>query len=124
MEVAARLLLHLADGSTRTHGPLFLSERRPVPARRPAAAGICPHTGRARVLLEKYAGLDPHQLRHSAATPSAKPKSRRSSSWARPGTAQMVSALARTAAPAETTASGRTSVRAAQARPGRMWPAA
>ncbi|MEV4184641.1 tyrosine-type recombinase/integrase, partial [Streptosporangium canum] len=46
-----------------------------VPARRPAAADICPHTGRARlgydrarVLLEKYAGLDLHQLRHSAAT--------------------------------------------------------
>lgn len=31
-------LLRLSDGSTRTHGPLFLSERRPVPARRPAAA--------------------------------------------------------------------------------------
>ncbi|MGI5490345.1 tyrosine-type recombinase/integrase [Microtetraspora malaysiensis] len=58
-------LLRLPDGSTRTDGPLFLSERRPVPARRPAAADICPHTGRARlgydrarVLLEKYAGLD------------------------------------------------------------------
>jgi integrase len=68
-------LLRLPDGSTRTHGPLFLSERRPVPARRPAAADICPHTGRARlgydrarVLLDKYAGLDLHQLRHSAAT--------------------------------------------------------
>ncbi|MEU3169583.1 site-specific integrase [Streptosporangium sp. NPDC006930] len=62
-------LLRLPDGSTRTHGPLFLSERRP------AAADICPHTGRARlgydrarVLLEKYAGLDLHQLRHSADT--------------------------------------------------------
>jgi integrase len=59
----------------RTHGPLFLSERRPVRARRPAAADICSHTGRARlgydracVLLDKYAGLDLHQLRHSAAT--------------------------------------------------------
>ncbi|MFI7135195.1 tyrosine-type recombinase/integrase [Nonomuraea sp. NPDC050153] len=68
-------LLRLPDGSTRTHGPLFLSERRPVPARRPAAGDICPHTGRARlgydrarVLLNKYAGLDLHQLRHSAAT--------------------------------------------------------
>ncbi|WP_433257532.1 tyrosine-type recombinase/integrase [Streptosporangium sp. CA-135522] len=36
---------------------------------------ICPHTGRARlgydrarVLLDQYAGLDLHQLRHSAAT--------------------------------------------------------
>ncbi|MGV9776433.1 tyrosine-type recombinase/integrase [Streptosporangium sp. NPDC003464] len=61
--------------AARTHGPLFLSERRPVPARRPPAADICPHTGRARlgydrsrVLLDKYAGLDLHQLRHSAAT--------------------------------------------------------
>ncbi|MBB5781944.1 tyrosine-type recombinase/integrase [Nonomuraea jabiensis] len=68
-------LLRLPDGSVRTHGPLFLSERRPVPARRPAAADICPHTGRARlgydrarVLLDKHAGLDLHQLRHSAAT--------------------------------------------------------
>ncbi|MBB5773593.1 tyrosine-type recombinase/integrase [Nonomuraea jabiensis] len=47
-----------------------------VPARRLAAGDICPHTGRARlgddracVLLDKYAGLDLHQLRHSAATP-------------------------------------------------------
>ncbi|WP_431904514.1 tyrosine-type recombinase/integrase [Nonomuraea sp. bgisy101] len=68
-------LLRLPDGSVRTHGPLFLSERRPVPARRSAAADICPHTGRARlgydrarVLLDKYARLDLHQLRHSAAT--------------------------------------------------------
>jgi hypothetical protein len=63
-------LLKLPDGTSRTHGPLFLSHRRPVPARRPAAEDICPHTGRARlgydrvrVLLEQYAGLDPHQLR-------------------------------------------------------------
>ncbi|MFC7715825.1 tyrosine-type recombinase/integrase [Nonomuraea recticatena] len=59
-------LLRLPDGTTRTHGPLFLSERRPVPARRPAAADICPHTGRARlgydrarVVLEKYASSPP-----------------------------------------------------------------
>ncbi|MGA5762089.1 hypothetical protein [Nonomuraea bangladeshensis] len=31
----AHLLPRLPDGSTRTRGPLFLSERRPVPARRP-----------------------------------------------------------------------------------------
>ncbi|WP_240777854.1 tyrosine-type recombinase/integrase [Nonomuraea basaltis] len=68
-------LLRLPDGTARTRGPLFLSERRPVPARRPDAKDICPHTGRARlgydracVLLDKYAGLDLHQLRHSAAT--------------------------------------------------------
>jgi site-specific recombinase XerD len=62
-------------------GPLFLSERRPGPARRPPAKDICPHTGRARlgydrarILLDQYTrtpttpGLDLHQLRHSAAT--------------------------------------------------------
>ncbi|MEV0825017.1 hypothetical protein [Nonomuraea rubra] len=31
-------LLRLPDGSTRIRGPLFLSERRPVPARRPTSA--------------------------------------------------------------------------------------
>jgi integrase len=68
-------LLRLPDGTSRTRGPLFLSERRPVPARRPATTDICPHTGRARlgydrarILLDTYAGLDLHQLRHSAAT--------------------------------------------------------
>ena len=68
-------LLRLPDGTTRTRGPLFLSERRPVPARRPAATDICPHTGRARlgydrarVLLEKHTRLDLHQLRHSVTT--------------------------------------------------------
>ncbi|MEV4181865.1 site-specific integrase [Streptosporangium canum] len=71
----ARLLPRLPDGSSRTHGPIFLAERRSVPARRPAAADICPHTGRvrlgydrARVLINTYTGLDLHQLRHSAAT--------------------------------------------------------
>ncbi|MFD8527782.1 hypothetical protein ACFV0L_10265 [Streptosporangium canum] len=68
-------LLRLPDDSSRTHGPIFLAERRPVPARRPAAADICPHTGRARlgydrarVLINTSTGLDLHQLRHSAAT--------------------------------------------------------
>jgi hypothetical protein len=68
-------LLRLPDGTSRTHGPLFLAQRRPVPARRPAAGDICPHTGRARlgydrarVMLDTYASLDLHQLRHSAAT--------------------------------------------------------
>ena len=69
-------LLRLPDGTTRTRGPLFLSARRPVPARRPAPRDICPNTGRgrlgydrARILLKKYTGgLDLHQLRHSAAT--------------------------------------------------------
>jgi integrase len=75
-------LLRLPDGTTRTRGPLFLSERRPGPARRPAATELCPHTGRARlgydrarILLDCYTspgegrpGWDMHQLRHSAAT--------------------------------------------------------
>ncbi|MGW2162121.1 hypothetical protein [Nonomuraea sp. NPDC001699] len=49
--IAERLprLLRLPDGSTRTHGPLFLAERRPVPGRRPTAGDICPHIGRARL---------------------------------------------------------------------------
>jgi len=69
-------LLRLPDGASRTSGPLFLSARRPVPARRPAPRDICPHTGRdrlgydrARILFKKYTGgLELHQLRHSAAT--------------------------------------------------------
>ena len=69
-------LLRLPDGTSRTSGPLFLAVRRPVPARRPAARDICPHTGRARlgydrarILFKKHTGgLELHQLRHSAAT--------------------------------------------------------
>ncbi|MCA1706965.1 MAG: site-specific integrase [Actinobacteria bacterium] len=68
-------LLRLPDGSSRTSGPLFLSSRRPVPARRPGPADICPHTGRARlgydrarILLQAATGWNLHQLRHSAAT--------------------------------------------------------
>jgi integrase len=63
------------DGPVRTHGPLFLADRKPVPARRPGPEHICPHTGRprlgydrVRVLMDTHLGLDPHQLRHSAAT--------------------------------------------------------
>jgi len=68
-------LLRLPDGSSRTSGPLFLSSRKPVPARRPRASDICPHTGharlgydRARILLQNSTGWQLHQLRHSAAT--------------------------------------------------------
>ena len=68
-------LLRLPDGSSRTSGPLFLSSRKPVPARRPSASDICPHTGharlgydRARILLQSITGWQLHQLRHSAAT--------------------------------------------------------
>ncbi|MER5326259.1 tyrosine-type recombinase/integrase [Streptosporangium roseum] len=63
------------DGTVRTRGPLFLAERRPVPSRRPRPEHICPHTGRprlgydrVRILMDTHLGLDPHQLRHSAAT--------------------------------------------------------
>ncbi|MGH2901066.1 MAG: tyrosine-type recombinase/integrase [Solirubrobacteraceae bacterium] len=68
-------LLRLLDGSSRSSGPLFLATRKPVPARRPAARDICPHTGRprlgydrARILLKQLTGWRLHQLRHSAAT--------------------------------------------------------
>jgi hypothetical protein len=43
----ARLLPDLVAG--RSRGPLFLADRRPVPARMPAAADICPETGRGRL---------------------------------------------------------------------------
>ena len=55
----AHLLPQLIRG--REAGPVFLSERRPGPARRPKAEDLCPHTGRARlgydrarVLLDHY----------------------------------------------------------------------
>ncbi|GAB1820692.1 DUF6596 domain-containing protein [Herbidospora sp. RD11066] len=47
----ARLLPGLIAG--RTHGPLFLSDRRPGPARTPAAGDLCPHTGRRRLSYER-----------------------------------------------------------------------
>ena len=69
----AHLLPRLIRG--RHAGPVFLSERRPGPARRPAARDLCPATGRAwlgydraRVLFTRYTGWELHQLRHSAAT--------------------------------------------------------
>ncbi len=76
----ARLLPRLLAG--RTRGPVFLTHRRPGPARRPAAKDLCPDTGRARLgydrartLLDRYTspgagkpGWDLHQFRHSAAT--------------------------------------------------------
>ncbi len=68
-------LLRLPDGQGRSSGPLFLASRKPVPARRPPARDICPHTGRARlgydrarILLKDLTGWQLHQLRHSAAT--------------------------------------------------------
>lgn len=70
----ARLLPRLIAG--RTSGPLFLAHRRPAPARTPASADACPHTGRARLsytraeyLFKKATGgATLHQLRHSRLT--------------------------------------------------------
>jgi integrase len=72
-------LLRLPGGTSRTSGPLFLSERKPVPARRPGPRDICPHTGRprlgydrCRVLLRNYTitngvgAWELHQFRHSS----------------------------------------------------------
>jgi integrase len=47
----ARLLPDLIAG--RTQGPLFLSDRRPGPARTPADADLCPETGRRRLSYER-----------------------------------------------------------------------
>jgi integrase len=69
----AHLLPRLIRG--RETGPVFLSERRPGPTRRPSATDLCPTTGqarlgydRARVLFTRHTGWELHQLRHSAAT--------------------------------------------------------
>ncbi|MFI0447660.1 sigma-70 family RNA polymerase sigma factor [Actinomadura sp. 6N118] len=47
----ARLLPQLIGD--RTRGPLFLADRRPAPARMPAAADLCPETGRRRLSYER-----------------------------------------------------------------------
>ncbi len=68
----ARLLPKVIDG--RTSGPLFLSERAPVPSRAPTRADLDASTGRARlsyrraaeVFTATSAGATLHQLRHSA----------------------------------------------------------
>ncbi len=69
----SHLLPRLLNG--RRSGPVFISERRPGPARRPANRDICPETGRARlgydrarILFAHHTGWELHQLRHSAAT--------------------------------------------------------
>jgi integrase len=69
----AHLLPRLLRG--RDTGPVFLSERRPGPARRPAGRDLCPTTGRARlgydrarVLFTRHTGWELHQLRHFVAT--------------------------------------------------------
>ncbi|WUS35265.1 site-specific integrase [Streptomyces sp. NBC_01255] len=48
---AARLLPRLLEG--RTRGPVFLSDRRPGPARTPGASDLCPDTGRRRLSYER-----------------------------------------------------------------------
>jgi hypothetical protein len=77
----AHMLPRLIRG--RQAGPVFLSGRRPGPARRPAARDLCPATGparlgydRARILFTRYTGWQLHQLRHSAATQFANTVSR------------------------------------------------
>ena len=70
----ARLLPRLIAG--RAKGPLFLAERRPAPARTPAAVDLCPTTGRGRLSYERAeylfkqatGGWTLHQLRHSRLT--------------------------------------------------------
>ena len=71
---SARLLPRMIAG--RARGPLFLADRRPAPARTPAAADLCPQTGRARLSYRRAeelfsaasGGWTLHQLRHSALT--------------------------------------------------------
>ncbi len=76
---SARLLPRLIG--ERDAGPIFLAERRPSPARAPAALDLCPITGRSRLSYERSAYLFKHsslkisktswtlhQLRHSALT--------------------------------------------------------
>jgi integrase len=71
---SARLLPKLIAG--RSRGPLFLAERRPVPARAPAAVDLCPVIGHGRLSYRQAealfrttsGGWTLHQLRHSALT--------------------------------------------------------
>lgn len=76
---SARLLPRLIGG--RHAGPIFISSRRPAPARAPATNDLCPVTGRGRLsyaraeylfkqasLNETTTGWTLHQLRHSALT--------------------------------------------------------
>lgn len=52
---AARALPRLLRG--RASGPLFVTDLRPGPARAPAAADICPMTGRVRISYRRMAEL-------------------------------------------------------------------
>jgi integrase len=113
---SARLLPRLIGG--RTRGPLFLADRRPVPARAPATVDRCPETGRGRLsyrraealFREASGGWTLHQLRHSALThlaeqnvslPLLMAKSRHTSlrslqRYARPGTEAVATMTAAT----------------------------
>jgi site-specific recombinase XerD len=76
----ARLLPRLLKG--RTHGPVFLTHRRPGPGKAARPRDLCPDTGRARLsygqaraLLDTHTatdgpgtGWDLHEFRHSALT--------------------------------------------------------
>jgi hypothetical protein len=70
----ARLLADVADAEigtalTELWGPMRAGDLEPQPRRRHLLADLVPDQyDRARVLLDTYAGLDLHQLRHSAAT--------------------------------------------------------
>ena len=77
--LTARLLPRVI--TQRTSGPLFIGDRRPGPARTPAEADLCPHTGRARLSYRQAEQLFAnattkpddrhytlHQLRHSRLT--------------------------------------------------------
>jgi integrase len=113
---STRLLPRLIAG--RPSGPLFLAGLAPAPGRAPAAADICPHTGRARLSYRRAAeifkaasaaGWTLHQLRHSALThlaeagvglPLLMAKSRHSSlrsleRYARPGPEAVAALTAR-----------------------------
>jgi RNA polymerase sigma factor (sigma-70 family) len=59
----ADLLPELISG--RTRGPLFLSDRRPCPGRPPAAADLCPETGRRRLSYERAAYLCKRMTGHT-----------------------------------------------------------
>ena len=62
----ARLLPALLAG--RTRGPVFLTDRRPGPARIPGDADLCPDTGRRRLSYERaeylFKRATGHTLRH------------------------------------------------------------
>ena len=78
----AHLLPRLIRG--RQAGPVFLSERRPGPARRPAAKDLCPATGRARLGYDRARVLFTRHTRAGNCTSSATPQRPTSASKASP----------------------------------------